>query len=42
MVQGFTPEDARKDLEGPQTMRTLAASMALLLAGIRAGRGSGL
>ena len=42
MVHGFTPEDVRKDLEGLQTMRTLAANMAWLLAGIRAGRERGV
>ncbi|MBQ4133132.1 MAG: flavodoxin family protein [Desulfovibrionaceae bacterium] len=31
MVLGFTPEDVRKDLEGLQTMRTLAQNMAWML-----------
>lgn len=31
MVHGYTPEDVRQDLEGMQTMRTLARNMAYLL-----------
>ena len=30
-VHGFTPEDVRKDVEGLQTMRTLARNMAYML-----------
>lgn len=30
-VHGYTAEDARRDLEGMQTMRTLAQNMAYLL-----------
>lgn len=30
-VHGFTPDDVRQDLEGMQTMRTLANNMAWLL-----------
>ncbi len=41
-VHGFTPEDVKKDLEGLQTMRTLARNMAWLLKSIQAGRGQGL
>lgn len=42
MVHGFTPEDVQKDLEGLQTMRTLAANMAWLLEGIKAGKRNGV
>lgn len=38
-VHGFTPDDVRKDLEGLQTMRTLAANMAWILESIAAGSG---
>lgn len=41
MVHGYTPEDVKKDLEGMQTMRTLARNMAFFLkckdAGLKAG-----
>jgi multimeric flavodoxin WrbA len=41
MVHGQRPEDVKKDLEGLQTMRTLARNMAWFLkckeAGIKAG-----
>ncbi|MDR1113666.1 MAG: flavodoxin family protein [Candidatus Margulisbacteria bacterium] len=41
MVHGSTPEDVQKDLEGLQTMRTLARNMAFFLrcqeAGLQAG-----
>ncbi len=33
-VHGFTPEDVKKDLEGLQTMRTLAHNMAWMLRGL--------
>lgn len=36
MVHGFTREDVEKDLEGLQTMRTLAHNMAFLLRAIKA------
>ena len=38
MVHGFTPEDVRKDIEGLQTMRTLAQNMAWLLKCIELGK----
>ena len=41
MVHGNTPEEVRQDLEGMQTMRTLAKNMAWLLRCIEAGRQSG-
>ena len=41
-VHGFTPDDVRRDLEGLQTMRTLARNMAWLLKCIDAGRKSGV
>lgn len=41
-VHGLTPDDVRKDLEGLQTMRTLANNMAWLLKCIEAGRRSGV
>jgi len=42
MVHGFTPDDVRKDLEGLQTMRTLAENMAWLLKCIELGKKNGL
>ena len=42
MVHGFTPDDVHKDLEGLQTMRTLAENMAWLLKCIELGRKNGL
>ena len=36
MIHGFTAEDARKDLEGLQTMRNLARNMAFLIRAIAA------
>ena len=39
-VHGNTPEEVRKDLEGLQTMRTLAQNMAWLLKCIEAGKAS--
>ncbi len=42
MVHGFTPEDVRKDLEGLQTMRTLAQNMAWLLKCIELGKKNGI
>lgn len=41
-VHGFTPEDVQKDLEGLQTMRTLAENIAWLLKSIGAGRKAGV
>ncbi len=38
MVHGFTPQDVHKDLEGLQTMRTLAQNMAWLLKCIELGK----
>ena len=37
-VHGFTADDVRRDLEGLQTMRTLARNMAFLIKSIRLGR----
>lgn len=42
MVHGFTPDQVRQDLEGMQTMRTLARNMAWLLKSIQAGKDAGL
>lgn len=42
MVHGFTPDDVRKDLEGLQTMRTLAQNMAWLLKSIETGKKNGV
>ena len=42
MVHGFTPEDVRKDVEGLQTMRTLAQNMAWLLKCIELGKKHGI
>lgn len=41
-VHGSCPDDVKKDLEGLQTMRTLAANMAWLLKSIEAGRKAGV
>ena len=41
-VHGFTPDDVRKDLEGLQTMRTLALNMAWLLKCIELGKQNGI
>lgn len=41
-VHGYTPEDVRKDLEGLQTMRTLAQNIAWLLKCIEAGEAGGV
>ena len=41
-VHGFTPDDVQQDLEGLQTMRTLANNMAWLLASVEAGRKAGV
>lgn len=41
-VHGWTPDDVRKDLEGLQTMRTLAKNMAWLLKCIEAGKNAGI
>ncbi|MBQ9324706.1 MAG: flavodoxin family protein [Clostridia bacterium] len=37
-IHGFVAEDAHKDLEGLQTMRTLARNMAFLLSSIQLGK----
>ena len=42
MVHGNTPEEVRQDLEGLQTMRTLAGNMAWLLKCIQAGADAGV
>lgn len=42
MVHGFTPDDVKQDLEGLQTMRTLAQNMARLLKCIEAGKEKGI
>lgn len=42
MVHGFTPDDVKQDLEGLQTMRTLAKNMAWLLKCIEAGKEKGI
>ena len=41
-VHGNTPEEVKKDLEGMQTMRTLAENMTWLLRSIEAGKKSGV
>ena len=41
-VHGSTPEQVKQDLEGLQTMRTLAHNMAWLLKSIEAGKKAGL
>ena len=41
-VHGNTPEQVRQDLEGLQTMRTLARNMAWLLQSIEAGKAAGV
>ncbi len=41
-VHGNTPEEVEQDLEGLQTMRTLAVNMAWLLKSIEAGKKSGI
>lgn len=41
-VHGNTPEEVKQDLEGLQTMRTLAKNMAWLLKSIEAGKKAGL
>jgi Multimeric flavodoxin WrbA len=42
MVHGFTPDDVKKDLEGLQTMRTLARNMAWFLKCKQAGEAAGV
>ncbi len=42
MVHGNTPDEIRQDLEGLQTMRTLARNLAWLLACIEAGKRAGV
>lgn len=41
-VHGFTPEDVKKDIEGLQTMRTLAENIAWLLKSIATGDKNGI
>ena len=41
-VHGSTPEEVEQDIEGLQTMRTLAVNMAWLLKCIEAGKNSGI
>lgn len=41
-IHGFTPDDVRQDLEGMQTMRTLANNMAWLLKCIVLGKEQGI
>ena len=42
MVYGNTPEEARQDLEGMQTMRTLARNMAWMLKAFEAAKEKGI
>jgi multimeric flavodoxin WrbA len=42
MVHGTTPDEAKQDLEGMQTMRTLGRNMAWLLKCIKAGGEAGI
>jgi multimeric flavodoxin WrbA len=42
MVHGNNPDEARKDLEGMQTMRVLGRNMAWILKSIQAGREAGI
>lgn len=42
MVYGRTPEEAKNDLEGMQTMRTLGKNMAWILKCIQAGKEAGI
>ena len=42
MVHGNTPAEVEQDLEGLQTMRTLALNMAYLLKCIDAGKKAGI
>ena len=41
-VHGFTSDDVKKDIEGLQTMRTLAKNMVWLLKSIKAGADNGV
>lgn len=41
-VHGFTSDDVKKDVEGLQTMRTLAKNMVWLLKSINAGADKGV
>lgn len=41
-VHGNTPEEVKQDLEGLQTMRTLAKNLAWLMKSIEAGRAQGI
>ena len=41
-VHGFTPDEVRKDLEGLQTMRTLARNIAWITKCIEAGKQAGI
>jgi hypothetical protein len=42
MVHGAKPEDVAQDLEGLQTMRSLARYMAWMLKSLAAGRAAGV
>jgi multimeric flavodoxin WrbA len=42
MVHGNTPEEAKRDLEGMQTMRVLGRNMAWVLKSIQSGQESGI
>ena len=42
MVHGNTPDEIKQDLEGMQTMRTLASNMAWLIKCIKAGENAGI
>ena len=42
MIHGFTSEDAKKDLEGLQTIRTLAENMSYVLKCLKAGEKLGV
>jgi SH3-like domain-containing protein len=41
-VHGNTPEEVMQDIEGLQTMRTLAENMAWLIKSLSAGRAAGI
>ena len=42
MVHGNTPDEVKQDLEGMQTMRTLANNMVWMLKCIEAGKNAGI
>lgn len=41
-IHGFTASDAKQDIEGLQTMRTLAQNIAWLIKNIENGKASGI